>query len=306
MIDWKSTTIMNDILYRQVAIPRWVLIVDTSPYDPRTYSGTKEARKLAAKNDAKAAMTSMSNDIAKYEPDQMYMLSIGSELKLVEPSSAAYNDPNELISQIDNIISGTVGIPSSATGGKSEAQASAQNSTQFLTIHAEALLDTVARSIIKLFKLHLATKYPAFNTNESAPLTDSKGHYVCKKYSKKLLRRIKYKKTKIMIKDRAEQMSIISNMVATKAFSFAEARSEAGYDPMTDSEFKEHIKEMTEVGLITKTDTGFRPQSPEATAGQMRKNPPTSPNEQLPSEREHDRLRRVEKDRNVSGKTKEE
>jgi len=212
---WKLSTILTDILWRKRSVPREHHKLDLSAFSPELFSGaTLEERINKAKKAAEDELKSYAERVRARKPDEGYITGKGVEIEYIEPKKVTYVSPNELIAQLDNIISQCFGIFPATT------YATAVYAGSYTMLYAEVVATRIKEKLLEVLKENLKDK---FDEDELAKLD--------------------IKLEIILARDRSEVIRQIAVLAATGAFTRDELRELLGFLPLTE----EQKKELTEI-----------------------------------------------------------
>lgn len=158
-IVWKFSILVNDMLLREVNVPREQHILPSEPYDPSLFQGkTYVEKKTAADAAAEADLLAYTTKLKGRRVDRAYVTLDNVKISTVEPK-LQYTAPNELLQQIEGDVLGSVGAPESAVSGRSKATYAGEIAIEsYLLLKSEFAAQKVARRFIELAKRHLDVK----------------------------------------------------------------------------------------------------------------------------------------------------
>ncbi len=162
---WKLALTINDIMLRQVLIPRQHHKLDLSAFDPRYFPGdTLEDRYAAAKTAVEKYVDDYKKGVASplKEVDKSVITGLTTEIGYIEPKNVTYVSPNELIEQIDKSIWAAVGPVETATTGRSaRTYASELVVSSYASMGALIIADIIRELFVDLAKRHIKKKFGA-------------------------------------------------------------------------------------------------------------------------------------------------
>lgn len=235
ILQWKQILIRNNILWSNRSVPREHHILDLSQFDLSKFSGDFATRQAASIAAAENAIKNYNSNIQRREADQGYVTGRGVEIKYIEPQSKATDDI-PMLSQINELINGPTGTPSSLMGGETKGFTSLVHSASFLALRAESHADVIQRKLEDLVRRHVKLARPGIRAS--------------------VVDRLFIKNRLILDRDRSELAKIIAVLSESGMFTVDEIRQIWGFDPMTDEQLKQHIKWLRD---IKKAESG--PQS---------------------------------------------
>jgi len=266
LLEWKHNLIRNDMIWRDKMLPREHHQLNMSAFAPENYPGATFSDRLsAAKTAATTEMNLYSASIRGQQPDQGYVTSTDVDIKIVEPKTANYQNPNEMINQLDTKISGLTGTPEALSGGNTVGFSSIEFSGTFVAIRSEEMASLIGKSLDRLLWKHIKAIHPAFKIAD--------------------IRRVKTKHRLILDRDLTERAKIISILAGTNVFTPTELREIEGKEALTDvqqQEIIEHVKLLAEANM-----TGGSSPAEEAATGASATGGPTS-NQQSKTKRIND------------------
>ena len=161
---WKLVLTINDIMLRQVLIPRQHHKLDLEAFDPRNFPGdTVEERYAAAEAAAKDYLKNYVITVATplKQVDKSVITGKTTEIGYIEPNKVSYVDPNSLIDQIDQSIWAAIGPVETATTGRSaRTYASELVVSSYASMGALCIADIISEKLVELAKEHIKRKYP--------------------------------------------------------------------------------------------------------------------------------------------------
>ena len=220
ILQWKQILIRNNILWSNRSVPREHHQLDLSQFDLSKFSGDFATRQAASIAAAETAIKNYNSNIQRREADQGYVTGQGVDIKYIEPKSKATDDI-PILSQINELINGPTGTPSSLMGGETKGFTSLIHSASFLALRAESYAEVIQEKMEELIKRHVKIARPGIR----AVVVD----------------RLFIKNRLILDRDRAELAKIIAVLTESGAFTVDEIREIWGFDPLTDQETKDHI-----------------------------------------------------------------
>ena len=237
ILQWKQILIRNNILWSNRSVPREHHILDLSQFDISKFSGEFASRQSQSIAAAEKAIKAYNENIQRREADQGYVTGQGVAIEYIEPKSRATDDM-PILSQINELLNGPTGTPSSLMGGETKGFTSLVHSASFLALRAESYAEVIQTQLEKLIKRHVKIARPGIR----AEVVD----------------RLFIKNRLILDRDRAELAKIIAVLVESGTFTVDEIRHIWGLDPMTEIQMKEHLKWIKDV---TKAEAGPQPQN---------------------------------------------
>ena len=214
-IIWRFSILINDMLWRDVNVPREHHQLPSEPFNARLFSGdTYEAQLAAAQGAADAATLAYAKKLEGRRVDRGYVTLNNVKIDVVE-SKITYNAPNNLIDQLNQDVFGSIGVPESAILGRSRGTYATELALEsYLLVKAEFLATKLAERFVKLAKRHLDVK-----TNKS--FVD-------------LYHKIEYDVQLIFFP--REMSRTVSIMRETGLFTNTELRAKFGYLPLTEEQ----------------------------------------------------------------------
>lgn len=241
LIEWKHSLIRNDMIWRNKMLPREHHMLNMSAFAPENYPGTTFADRLsAAKVAATTEMNLYSASIRGQQPDQGYVTSTDVEVKIVEPKTTNYQNPNLIINQLDQKISALTGIPEALSGGETGGFSSIEFSGTFVSMRAEETAELIGKSLNRVIWKHIKAIHPSFDIKD--------------------IKRVKTKHRLILDRDLTERAKVISILTGTKVFTPTEIREIFGKEAMTtaqEEEIQEYLQNLAAiVRYESRIDTG--------------------------------------------------
>jgi len=237
---WKANAMVNDILWRDAMPPREHHRLDLSEITPDQYEGdSPEDRLLAAIAAARRVIESYIQFISHKAVDVGYVTDLVTEINVLESAARTYADPNDLLKQLDEDVHATSGVPRGAMYGESRgAYASELLISNYAGLRAEFIGDRVARPFEDWLHTYIGDTFP-----------DTVG--------KKVARRIRLKFRLILPRDIREIAQAVSLLMDAMVVDVSQILETVGLDTMTDEQFKQHMKTVTQ---ITKARGSDKPQ----------------------------------------------
>jgi len=224
---WKLALTINDIMLRQVLIPRQHHKIDLSSFDPRFFPGdTLEERYAAAQAAATSYLNTYKSGVATplKEVDKSVITDNVTEIVYIEPKNVTYVSPNTILEQIDNSIWAAVGPVETATTGKSaRTYASELVVSSYASMGALIIADIIRAIFVDLAKVHIQKKFG-------------------NKYSEDDLDKIDIKTRFALGIEKGEQVRQFAVMTATGIVTANEARDMIGLDPLSPEDLAELIE----------------------------------------------------------------
>jgi len=248
--EWKTNSVINDILWTSRNVPREHHKLDLTMYDPDRYSGTAEERVAAAQKAAQEAADAYSRTVSGQNVDSAYVTDTNTSIEYVEPRSTNYQAPNDKIKQINESIANCLGI---GPVMRNQNFAGAMMSSAFEMMQALSISEIISTGFEAIIRRSLEVEFgPRFKEKE--------------------LRRIKIRRKLIFEKDKTEMMRQIAIMSETGKFTATEIREAAGYEAMTPSQ-QEEIDAQQQVAKLqpgrVQTNKGIVAKEIEATMNPM-------------------------------------
>ena len=159
-IIWKFSLVINDMLWREVNVPREHHMLPSAPFDPSLFSGdTYEERLKNAQKAAENYLKAYVDKLKERRVDRGYVTLDNVKIDVIEPK-LQYTEPNELIEQINQAIYSSVGAPESAVSGRAKGTYASEIAVEsYLLLKSEFLAERIAEKFIQLAKRHLTVKY---------------------------------------------------------------------------------------------------------------------------------------------------
>lgn len=249
LIEWKHNLIKNDVMWRNRLMPRVHWKLDLSPFDPSKYAGTHAQKLSSATTDASKAVDDFNETAKQMEADQAITTGMGVSHEMIEPTSTNYTSPNEIISQINSLISSPTGVPDALVGGESKGFTSLLHSTSFTALKSEVYAEKIKKALEDLMRRHVGIVKPAT--------------------SELVLERLEIRTRLILDRDRTELSKIVANLKGANIFTTDELRAVWGFDPLTEDQEQSLIKYLE--------DTGASGNSPEEVDDDLQGQNPDSP-----------------------------
>lgn len=162
---WKLSLILNDMMMREVLVPREHHKLPSAAFNPDFFQGeNQESRITAAQAAAQSVLSSYAKGLEGRRVDRGYVTLDNVEVGVVEPK-VKYTAPNEHIDQIDKSINRSIGIPESAMsgeGGRRGSFASEVAIGAYLVVKAEKVAELVSNEMTRLAKLHIDVVKPGY------------------------------------------------------------------------------------------------------------------------------------------------
>jgi hypothetical protein len=266
LIEWKHNLIRNDMLWRNKMLPREHHKLNMSAFAPENYPGSTFSERLsAAKVAATSEMNLYSASIRGQQADQGYVTSTDVDVNIVEPKSTNYQNPNEMINQLDTKISGLTGTPEALSGGTTVGFSSIEFSGTFVSIRAEEMAALIGRALDRLLWKHIKAVHPAFDIKD--------------------IKRVHTQHRLILDRDLTERAKLVSILAGTKVFTPTELREFEGKEALTDIQQQEIIDHEELIAAAVATG-GSSPEEEAASAISKTGNP--TGNQQSKSKRIND------------------
>ncbi len=223
---WKLALTINDIMLRQVLIPRQHHKLDLSAFDPRFFPGdTLEDRYAAAKTAAETYVNDYKKGVASplKEVDKSVITGLTTEINYIEPKNVTYISPNELIEQIDKSIWAAVGPVETATTGRSaRTYASELVVSSYASMGALIIADIISTLFVDLAREHIRKKFPG-EFDDDLDKVDIKTRFA-------------------LGIEKGEQVRQFAVMTATGIVTANEAREMIGLGPLSPEDLAELIQ----------------------------------------------------------------
>jgi len=221
---WKSAIILNDMLWRERAIPREHHKLPSAPFDPSNFPGrTFKERYENALKAAQNAIDQYKKKIASsteeqfLRPDQGYITLDNVEINVVEPK-LHHTDPNELLEQIDKSIYSVV-TPETTVSGRGRSTFATEAAIMlYTTVKAERVADAIAETLVELAIRHL-------QNIKGAGWTDEDFEKIVPRFNKILERHT-------LVRDAAI-------LLESGAFTPTEVRKMMGFEPLSEEDKRE-------------------------------------------------------------------
>jgi hypothetical protein len=155
LVNWKIKTIENDISWKNKLLPRWVHKLKMPSIVPSKYTGTPEEKVSKAKADADKLTDSFKTGFQNLRADDDLIISDAVDSSVLEAKSTNYHQPNETITQINNLLNGPQGLPSGALGGVSGASIGMELSGIFAGLRIKNVVNNIADMITILMQRHV-------------------------------------------------------------------------------------------------------------------------------------------------------
>lgn len=153
LILWKHQILHTDVVWRMRNLPREVHKVDLSMFSPEHYSGTWEEKVKASIRDSRLYLQKVVEKLKQLKPDQGYVVPKGYEIEFIEPRTANYRDPNQLIEQINDYVFASIGVHQTAVRGSSKnSYASELLIKGYTTILAQYLCHRIVSKLAPQYK----------------------------------------------------------------------------------------------------------------------------------------------------------
>jgi len=262
---WKHSTIVADIMWRAINVPRLQVQTDISfiRYDQiRTENNTQE-EKIAAYQSminthlafTRGLLTQTEVDQGVVVPDDVTQKRPLTTISYTEPRTQNYASPNELLYQIAAAMASVSGVPQTALSyvkGGGGSFASELITANYAAMRAESLATADCRIIFRFVKEWMAKKY--------------NGKY------EKILPKIKPRIKMVLEKDFAEMARTAALLYETGKFPSSEIRSMVGLPPLTkeqEASLKKDIEMRAEAKQSVSDISGdkARTQTPKDAAG---------------------------------------
>lgn len=238
LVQWKHSLIRNDMIWRNKMLPREHHQLNMSAFAPENYPGSTFADRLsAAKVAATTEMNLYSASIRGQQPDQGYVTSTDVDVKIVEPKTTNYQNPNQIINQLDQKISALTGIPDALSGGEGAGFSSIEFSGTFVSMRAEEMAEKIGKALNRILWKHIKAIHPSFDI--------------------KNIKRVRTKHRLILDRDLTERAKVISILTGTKVFTPTEIREIFGKEAMTTVQEEEIREYLENLAAIVKYETSI-------------------------------------------------
>ena len=154
LIDWKTKTIENDILWKNKTVPRVKHTLKMPAITPNRFQGTMEEKIKKAKDEAHKIIEDFINSTRDMRPDADVVTSDAVESGILEPKSTNYQKPNEVLNQINAAINTVHGIPEGLTGGK-DTSMSMESAGIFAGLRIKHISNKIALALERILKEQL-------------------------------------------------------------------------------------------------------------------------------------------------------
>ena len=225
---FKQQILTADILWRARNVPRIQHKLDLSMFNPDRFKGsTLEERLNAARQAAQNIIDEYRQNVAqKKSPLQDWITDKSVEIEYIEPKTARYMSPNDLLDQMSREIYTSIGVSESAVRGRTRGTfASELVVSSYLTADAFEIARNIARVLLEYLKEKLREKF---------------GDNVDK---------LDIKLQLILDIDRSELVRQVAVLRSTNILTSDELREMLGYEPLTDEQRGE-LQETTKRGRI--------------------------------------------------------
>lgn len=116
---WKRQTMIIDIMWRLMNVPREHHKIDAQMFSLDKYQGDNATKRAAALADATAYLADYTEKLKNKVPDQGYATLSTVEIEKLDNKSSSYMQTNELINQINSQIWTALNMPKSMIAGES-------------------------------------------------------------------------------------------------------------------------------------------------------------------------------------------
>lgn len=207
--NWKDKTIENDIIWKNKLLPRILYKLKMPSIIPSKYTGTPSEKIDQATADATKLTTTFINETKTLRPDDDIVISDAAEATILEAKSVNYQQPNEVIGQINAMLNSPQGIPGGLLGGENAGAVASELASIFSGIRINYIINLIADALAEVMKSHVILDA----TSVGEEVVDRL--YIL---SDPALTIEKFQKVKIAL-----------SMAATQIFTKAECRQAAGY-----------------------------------------------------------------------------
>jgi len=249
LIEWKHNLIRNDLLWRNRLLPREHHKLDLSVYDPSKYTGTYSTKVANAKSDATTAIKDYNDKIKRREADQGFTTGTNVDIDIIEPKTTNYTSPNQIIDQINSLISTPTGTPGALVGGESKGFTSLLHSSSFTAMRADIYAMRITNALEGLVKKHVALVRPGLKQD--------------------VIDRLFIRNKLILDRDRTELAKIIGVLVNTNVFTPSEIRAIWGLDPLTEKQSEEIEAVLNKPSHTDSVTEDLLRENPESPTGDM-------------------------------------
>ena len=209
LVNWKEKTIENDITWKNKLLPRWVHKLKMPSIVPSKYTGTPEEKVASAKKDADTLTDSFKSGFQNLRPDDDLIISDAVDSKIEEAKSTNYQQPNETITQINNLLNGPQGLPNGALGAAGGGSLGTELSGIFAGIRIKNVVNNIADMITILMKRHVL-----ITTTEAG---------------EEVINRLFIHVDAALTVEKFEKMKTAISMVSTGVYTKGEIRKSTGY-----------------------------------------------------------------------------
>jgi len=222
-IIWKFAVQANDMLLREVLVPREHHRLPSEPFNPDFFAGeTYEDRVKNATKAAEEMLQLYSGKLQERRVDRGYVTLDNVEIGIVEPK-LSYIDPNPLLLQLEKGIFASVGVPETAVTGATGGRASFASERvvgTYMTMKAEFMASVLAGKFAEVSRRHIRSKFgERFD---------------------RYLDEIEYKLQLVFFEaERARLAALISEL---GLFTSEEIRDMLGYAPLTEKQKEEALQ----------------------------------------------------------------
>lgn len=160
---WKRQTMVIDILWRMMNVPREHHAINAEMFSLDKYGGTMPQRRLAAQTDAQTFTDAYALSIKNKMPDQAYVSLDTVDIKRLETGSSGYMQTNELIDQINQQIWTALNMPKSMiTGESTSSYASELVIANYTTQKVQQIAFKIKPVILGILRKRLSMINPAY------------------------------------------------------------------------------------------------------------------------------------------------
>jgi len=160
---WKLSLMANDMLLREVMVPREHHQLPSEAFNPDFFQGaSQEDRITAAQTAAQSILNSYAKGLEGRRVDRGYVTLDNVAIEIKE-SRVPYTSPNDILDQIDEAINKSMGVPESALSGRAAGRSSFASEIAvgaYLIIKAEFVAERIAEKVKELAITHLTIKHP--------------------------------------------------------------------------------------------------------------------------------------------------
>ena len=202
-----------------------------------------------AKSDATTAIKDYNDKIKRREADQGFTTGTNVDIDIIEPKTTNYTSPNQIIDQINSLISTPTGTPGALVGGESKGFTSLLHSSSFTAMRADIYAMRITNALEGLVKKHVALVRPGLKQD--------------------VIDRLFIRNKLILDRDRTELAKIIGVLVNTNVFTPSEIRAIWGLDPLTEKQSEEIEAVLNKPSHTDSVTEDLLRENPESPTGDM-------------------------------------